>query len=1422
MAKPGTDKTRTIELGRKFLEIPDIPGEIDPDELVRAALALSRGQAWPQLLAHRYIVVLGEAGTGKTTEFRRQADALTNAGEWAFFVEISALANHGLHESLSPEEEEQLGSWRRSESEAVVFLDSLDEAKLQRHTLRGALLRLRRDLREEWSRVRLVVSCRASDWRADADRADVEAGIPSDRDDKLRVVQIAPLDLEQVARLAAYIGVSDVAGFARAIAENYAQNFVERPLDVIWLGTYWQRLGHLGSQQELVAENIRQKLIEPTQRPVFLTRTKAEEGARALAGIGTLTHRLSLLLPDEPRDLKRAKRAIDPHDVLADWSNEEVQDLLRRPLFDESTYGRVRFHHRSIQEYLTATWLRELHQTGLSRMWLRDLFFREEGGELVIPEHLAPVLAWLCLWDATLRTETIRETPALLIAYGDPSGFNVIDREAILRSYASGYAGRARRFDDFTMASLDRFASPALAEALASLLSQPELPDELTGMLFQLVKHGRVRDCVPHALKVALDVNGAQRGRIAAIRAIAGVGDDDQRRQLLSLVDTTETWQQDVAGAFVRALYPEVLDVDGLMRLIARAEPKRQNVVTSLQVVLEHEVPELGDATLRLELLEKLMLLAHVEDASGTRSIDPAQAWLLGPLGHIVASVLDALPRDTDQPALVSEALELFRWCNEHGYPAWQGLEEVREAVTRYPEVRRSLFWRQVGAHREQTGSIPTRYYELRHSYELFELGSDDVGWLANDALTRQDFRQRLLAFDALARVPRTQDERERHLDMLRKVSSEDAALRRRLERMLNSSGSNYPRQSVWERERRARDLKRARHQLEEQATLEHSLDSIRAGSDLNALYFLLRKAQEQESSNFWSIASIEPLRQLYGETIAEAAAQGWRAFWPTYDPPLPHERTQRNSIPGQVVIGLVGISVDFAAGMTAGSLAPSLIIKASRYAASELNGLPGWLTLLADARPDLVAQALEPALAADYGHPEPVHDVLAKLPTADMAVRAACAPVLLRLVLAADASTVDALNQAISVILSTENIDLLAFDSAIADRCRAAVAERRRFGVWWYTWVNRKSLEALDFLDQLLRGIPNQEGYELVEEVCHRIHEGLGQSPVALRSDVAALSRLIPIVYDYIAIKDDIDHEGVYSPGRRDDAQEVRSMLLSWLSDVPGQESAVSLRRVADDPRLVTVRDRILYQLDKRLVANVGMREPDLTEQLLNLYMQHGTQARNYVGQIGGELIDMRVLFLASNPYGSNQLALDEEARDIQQKLRASDLRDRIAFVTRWAVRPDDLQQALLEADPTIVHMSGHGAETGDVLLHGEAEGDEHLVSPDALHSLFQVLRARIRVVVLNYCHSAAQARTIVETVDIVVGMSNSINDEAARRFAASFYRGLGFGRSVADAFQLGVSELELTGHAADKDVPVLFTRAGVNASTTVLATRG
>lgn len=192
-----------------------------------------------------------------------------------------------------------------------------------------------------------------------------------------------------------------------------------------------------------------------------------------------------------------------------------------------------------------------------------------------------------------------------------------------------------------------------------------------------------------------------------------------------------------------------------------------------------------------------------------------------------------------------------------------------------------------------------------------------------------------------------------------------------------------------------------------------------------------------------------------------------------------------------------------------------------------------------------------------------------------------------------------------------------------------------------------------------------------------------------------------------------------------------------------------------------------------------------------------------------------IKALFLAANPAVTSRLALDEEIRLIEEMVRKARYRNTLAFQSAWAVRPDDLLQLLNEHQPHIVHFSGHGIGEG-LQLAGE-NGEARLVTTQALKRLFTALKDNIRLILLNACYSREQAQALVEVIDCVIGMSESIGDEAATIFAASFYRALGFGRSVQNAFDQGLVALSVA-NIPEEDIPQLLVKDGIDPNQIVL----
>ena len=168
-----------------------------------------------------------------------------------------------------------------------------------------------------------------------------------------------------------------------------------------------------------------------------------------------------------------------------------------------------------------------------------------------------------------------------------------------------------------------------------------------------------------------------------------------------------------------------------------------------------------------------------------------------------------------------------------------------------------------------------------------------------------------------------------------------------------------------------------------------------------------------------------------------------------------------------------------------------------------------------------------------------------------------------------------------------------------------------------------------------------------------------------------------------------------------------------------------------------------------------------------------------------------IKILFLAANPTDTARLRLDQECREIREKLQLGKLRDSFNLETRHAVRVKDITEAIFNVEPNIIHFSGHGIGE-DGLIFEDNSGDPFSVESDTLAEIFELLKNQVNCVVLNACFSEIQVKAIAEHISFVIGMNNSIGDEAAIAFSSGFYKALVGNCSIEDSFKFGCIEIK------------------------------
>ncbi len=110
----------------------------------------------------------------------------------------------------------------------------------------------------------------------------------------------------------------------------------------------------------------------------------------------------------------------------------------------------------------------------------------------------------------------------------------------------------------------------------------------------------------------------------------------------------------------------------------------------------------------------------------------------------------------------------------------------------------------------------------------------------------------------------------------------------------------------------------------------------------------------------------------------------------------------------------------------------------------------------------------------------------------------------------------------------------------------------------WLRVWAHLEPVEAAEWLDTLRKGSADQFN-RLVAGAAELLeHDFDARTRTALTAIMSphALEKWIRLLHLAVRPEDDVEHEGVYSPGTRDHAQDFRRRCISKLADDPSLEA--------------------------------------------------------------------------------------------------------------------------------------------------------------------------------------------------------------------------------------------------------------------------
>lgn len=1191
-----------VPLDRTFRAL--VQGEETTDD---TDLSILRGESrlrWADLLESPRVVLLSEAGSGKTVETRNACLRLRSQGRAAFFVRIEHVVE-SFEEAFEEGSFEEFNEWIASGGEGWLLLDSVDEARLKDpRDFERAVRILGRQLAPVMARAHILITGRTVAWRpktdlllikqhfpysppssADLDLTNEEGGAEKETEaaDGFRLVALDDLHGDQVDQFAAARGVGDLAAFRLALDRKDVWTLTSRPLDLAEICEYWVKHGRIGSRLELMKSSIDRRLEEIDQnradaRPISVKDLR--RGAKLVAAAATLTHQSSLRVPDGSSN----HNGLPVQQILADWDDSDIGTLLSRPIFDEGIYGTVRFHHRSVRELLTAEWLAEQIVGKASRVKIEALFFKEQYGLEVIVPTTRPVLPWLCLFDQRILDRTIRLAPEVLFEGGDPSQLPSATRSAILRQTCEQLAQPAHGRSMLEFAAVQRFANEDLNAEIRDLLERYSDQEEIVAFLMRMVWLGELRELRSEAMHFAVKLQ-EEYTRLTAIRAVISVGDPDDIRHI--------RWSMISEGIRYRAWPTELIETlpvddessDWLLEVVEVAPGRRRFDVDPLADALPAYVGRLPNRQLRRWAVRLQQLLATPPLAEpGYRNVSKRFAWLSGIAALCALRLIEARDLAALEPPVLWILRDAREFDDDYVGTLRNARQRISETVQLWPELNRALFWYDVTetrAHRSELGKATLDVRDVGIFGHDWVFGPRDFEAICREIASRVVHDDRVIALTLAFEVYRTSGRpRDWRGQMWRAVRG-DEALEQTLRDRLHPKP--HPDAKKWRRQRRRFQSRQSARIAKEKHSRERAVEILKTRVDTirdfgrddvisqDQWYLYGRLREERDRLHRWSVSDWRKLEPEFGAEVAAAFRDGAMGFWRRYSPEMLSDGGESNSTSAMVIFGLTGLNIEAAEvpDWTA-NLSSAEALKAAKYGLRELNGFSAWFPELYAAFPEEVEAAILTEIDFELATNAPdgdshyaLHDVAWH--GSFLSDRFASA-ILERL----GPARPNAANLAYLLLIVNRSSLPDSAIREIAARKAKTIRHDQLSPMWFATWcgvdpeaaipaltirlasLNKPELQtqfAMRFLTDLVRG--------------RRISKGFARQ--AYRQ-VRYLRDLLLLMHQYIRQTDDIDRagKGVFSPGLRDDAQDARNALHSFIAETPGKEAFLALMDIS------------------------------------------------------------------------------------------------------------------------------------------------------------------------------------------------------------------------------------------------------------------
>lgn len=1106
------------------------------------------------------IVVLGDKGSGKTTEIKQFYNKNTASSVWLQLGELAS-SNEKLINGVET-------LFLQDADMYHLLFDSIDECRM-RNTKNDMFSKALENLADVLGRfpqkldkIKILFTSRESDWRGDKGIDGILQGISYDANSKNADIKLIDSHLSSLSRLSVgdeytqkpfvpKIKVFKLEGLSpkqqEIIADHYKidKKFCKDPLFNIFADTplaciqslqfLRQNQGADYSMDDFFMYQLRYRYRELNDfRNADLPMDTISMMAKRMAAT-TLLKRTFSVKKNETYQTLPDSESISALELFPEEQKSTIDSFINSTLFSSNGLDKVKFWNEDTKNYIAHLWIKDRIANGKYRE-IRKLLFNDGHPR---NSFIQPLIA-LSNTEPEIRKLLMDNHPELFIINSYfCDNLPISDKERIIADVLTKYHHRLCWMFGWGLGyKIANFAKGISVEFLVECLEKAKSDANDYDLMFILDLMCGIKEThlslqqiknVKDAIRPLVEFKSSSV-RYNAVKILTKFTDEDNVKYLMQLfADTSSIADKSLIELLLETLYPKYITITDVFNKIVQYRSIHNNrndfefpLDYRIQWFLENLCNH-NELSLALDALKP-----HLED---DRLFDLYENVLLRLI------MISKSPNE-----FVDYLLDLCEFEYGHYTHNQSKFVQIKNALISLPNINKILMLKAT----ERMKQVP-QTYKGGHSCFIRVVAKyceydDDCARIYLNTLKDVDFNSIgiYLLHDAVSHF----------MDKSHDLAEQEIAPYLSLPQVTNFwENVKNPRpepKSKWQLEDEELQKKREEEHANNLKALNDDLPHLRALDDkgVHALFWISTQVMDR----FGGEPNLSDFRQRYGDEITDTFVESIKKYWQISDINLNEylDTIGTDKILIKSMVCLVGLDLFFQNNPDA-ELDEYQAECAIYYGLQALNSVPSYVIENANKYPNIAQKIIIPIIEKTIDKSAKEHSIFWKLKKLKPEALNAFYPYLWDVL---ENKSNNAVSYPIAEIISFMNLNHIQKDK-FSDYLLGRVdsLEARDINNW---------LELLYKADPSVFILKIQE----LESANESNIEGLSKFFVSLFSSLSDMNNydlnmdillvLVPMVYKYIDVNQDIHREnmGMYSPTERDKAQSFRGHLTNLLNE--------------------------------------------------------------------------------------------------------------------------------------------------------------------------------------------------------------------------------------------------------------------------------